>query len=260
MCILEKLNLSRWPVTLSAIIICWLTTVIAADRITDFMTWINFKGLYPTIITDVRIQTVFTTSVLSLPLFAVFLIFLRRIEILRRRLENALRKDGLTGILSREAFLADLKQELEAKTENTKMQDAFLIVDADFFKRINDTHGHVAGDRALVAITNALQKGVRSTDSIGRLGGEEFAIHLRNVSPQRAQEVAERIRELVIEESPEANIPNLKLTVSIGAVTFKKKRNVMDLLVAADKLLYRAKDNGRDRVELSSIDNFAVST
>ena len=179
---------------------------------------------------------------------------------LRKKLEHVVRKDGLTGILSREAFLDDFRSELASTDEETRLQDAFLIVDADFFKRINDTHGHVAGDRALVAITNALKKGVRSTDSIGRLGGEEFAIHLRNVSHERAQEVAERIRQLVIAASPEADIPDLKLTVSIGAVTFRKKRDVVDLLIAADKLLYRAKNNGRDRVELSTIEAFSFGT
>lgn len=259
MYLFEKINLSSRSVAICAIVVCWLMTVIAADQITVWMTWLNFTSIYSTIIYDIRVQTVFTTSVLALPLFVVFILFIRHIEMLRQKLESVVRKDGLTGILSRDAFLEDLKNELSTASENTTLQDAFLIVDADFFKKINDTHGHVAGDRALIAITNALKKGVRSTDSIGRLGGEEFAIHLKNVSHERALEVAERIRELVIEASPEADIPDLKLTVSIGAVTFEKKRNVVDLLIAADKLLYRAKDKGRDRVEMAAIDNLAFS-
>ncbi len=260
MYLLEKLNLARWPVVISATFLCWLFTVFASDVITTWMTFRNFEALYTSIIWDIRVQTFFTTTVLSLPLFVIFLLFIRKIEMLRQKLETIVRKDGLTGILSREAFLEDLKQELAAIPDGSELQDAFLIVDADFFKRINDTHGHVAGDRALVAITNALKKGVRSSDSIGRLGGEEFAIHLRNVSEERAKEVSERLRQLVIESSAEAEIPDLKLTVSIGAVSFKQKRDVVDLLIAADKLLYRAKDNGRDRVEFSTIDNFAFTS
>ncbi|MDJ0614015.1 MAG: GGDEF domain-containing protein [Rhizobiaceae bacterium] len=184
--------------------------------------------------------------------------FIRKIEMLRQKLETIVRKDGLTGILSREAFLEDLKHELDAIPDDANLQEALLIVDADYFKRINDTHGHVAGDRALIAITNALRKGVRSTDSIGRLGGEEFAIHLHNVTEERAQEVAERIRQLVVDASPEVDIPDLKLTVSIGAVSFKRKKEVVDLLIAADKMLYRAKDKGRDRVEFSKMESFAL--
>ena len=254
MYLLDKINLSRLPVLAAALCVCWLFTVFAADQITVWMTWLNFGALYPSIIQDLRFQTLFTSSVLSIPLFTVFLLFIRHIDMLRKKLENVVRKDGLTGILSREAFLDDFRNELAAASEETQLQDAFLIVDADFFKRINDTHGHVAGDRALIAITNALKKGVRSTDSIGRLGGEEFAVHLRNVSHERAEQVAERIRQLVVDASPEADIPDLKLTVSIGAVTFKKKRDAVDLLIAADKLLYRAKNNGRDRVELCAME------
>ncbi|MEM7215096.1 MAG: GGDEF domain-containing protein [Pseudomonadota bacterium] len=254
---LSKIDLSSYSVLTAIIFVMWLCTVLVSDFITVWATWINFPQNYEQDIDLVRKQALFTATVLSLPIFGCFLMFIRKIELLRRQLDETVRHDDLTGLLSREAFLDDFRNEYgRSKGE---VSDAFLIVDADFFKKINDTHGHIAGDRALVAITNALKKGIRGTDRIGRLGGEEFAIHLKNVSEERAREIAERLRQNVVAASSEAEIPDLRLSVSIGAVAYKKKHDVVSLLIAADRLLYKAKDNGRDRVEFEYRDELPVA-
>ena len=200
----------------------------------------------------IRFHTWFVASLLAIPVVSGLLWLIHRTETLRRELEHVVRQDDLTGLLSREAFLDDFRIECERSTD--EISDAFLIVDADYFKKINDNHGHIAGDRALVAITDALNRGIRGTDRIGRLGGEEFAIHLRDVDKDTAKEIAERLRTNVMEASNTADIPDLKLSVSIGAVFYDTKQDAVSLLTAADRQLYLAKGNGRNRVEIEHWD------
>lgn len=218
-----------------------------------FAAWL-VEGLQGTALLNTRYIVSIITFLTAFPVFLAVFWVMSDIETRRRKLENTVRHDGLTGLLSREAFLSDVRADLACVCEDARLEEAFLIVDADFFKKINDRHGHIAGDKALLAITGALKKGIRSTDRIGRLGGEEFAIQLRRVDRETALEIAERLRKNVAEAAPIADMPDLKLSVSIGAVTYSSKRELVELLIAADKLMYRAKDNGRDRVEYASIE------
>lgn len=153
--------------------------------------------------------------------------------------------DPMTNTLNRTHFIREIEE-----NRTTEFKDSFfLMLDADNFKTINDTFGHAAGDKALISITETIRDTIREEDIVGRLGGEEFGIYLRNVSRKMAEEIAERIRERV-ECSPikvGGHQPH-KITVSIGAVFAAKEHDITELMHQADRNLYRAKGNGRNRV------------
>lgn len=199
---------------------------------------------------EIREQTLVTTLILSTFFFSIFLYLMKHIDDLRKILGQQIRYDNLTGLLTREAFLADF--EMQNIDDN---KGAFLIIDADQFKKINDTHGHLAGDKALKKISSALKKGIRETDAIGRIGGEEFVVHLKDVKYKQAVEIAERLRENVRAANRAFELDGVNLSVSIGAVVYNEKIDLTTLLVKADELLYKAKDNGRNRVEHKKISN-----
>ncbi len=148
----------------------------------------------------------------------------------------------MTGMLNRESFFAALDG-----SRRKSDRGALLIIDADHFKKINDNFGHLTGDDALLAIAAAIERGVRSGDVLGRIGGEEFAAFLAGATDQEAKRVAERIRREVelIRFRPvdERTVP---LTVSIGGTTCAKDASVSDLMRAADRRLYEAKHRGRN--------------
>ncbi|AZO10382.1 MULTISPECIES: GGDEF domain-containing protein [unclassified Mesorhizobium] len=159
-----------------------------------------------------------------------------------RRLSEKASRDDMTGMLNRETFFAALDG-----SRRKSDRGALLIIDADHFKTINDNFGHLTGDEALLLIAAAIQRGVRSGDVLGRIGGEEFAAFLAGASEQEARRVAERIRrevELVrFRPIDERTVP---LTVSIGGVTCGEGATVSELMRAADRRLYEAKHRGRN--------------
>ena len=154
-------------------------------------------------------------------------------------------RDSLTGIRNRRAFIEHGK-DLLAESRRRAEPVALLLCDLDNFKRLNDTYGHPVGDKALIAFSEIMVNSFRKKDVFGRIGGEEFACLLANCDKSRAVQVAERIRlncsELAI---PEPGV----LSVSIGVVTTDESDyELSHLLSTADKALYDAKDNGRNRV------------
>lgn len=159
-----------------------------------------------------------------------------------RRLEEKASRDTMTGMLNRESFFAALDRS-RRKTD----RGALLIIDADHFKKINDNFGHLTGDKALLEIAAAVRRAVRAGDVLGRIGGEEFGAFLTGASDEEAMRVAERIRSEVeairFRPSDEDVVP---LTVSIGGTPCASGANVSDLMRAADKYLYEAKNRGRN--------------
>jgi diguanylate cyclase (GGDEF)-like protein len=154
-------------------------------------------------------------------------------------------KDSLTGSLSRRAFKEEAAREVALAVRHH--HDLSLIVlDLDFFKRINDRFGHAAGDRALIKVVEACRGVLRLTDRIGRLGGEEFAILLPETDQTGAMEVANKVRLAVehLDFGPDA----IKATVSLGVASLDPlTRDLNSLLGNADKALYDAKEQGRNR-------------
>lgn len=158
--------------------------------------------------------------------------------------------DGLTQVLNHTTFLLRLSESLEACRRN-RTPLALLMLDADHFKRCNDTYGHPFGDRVLIALASAIRLQVRQTDGVGRLGGEEFAVFLPGAPEATATQVAERIR-LAMEnlslELPDGSLVKAP-TVSLGiALAPQHATDPAELILRADEALYRAKAGGRNRV------------
>ena len=174
---------------------------------------------------------------------------------LRKQMEEELRglatTDPLTGIANRRRLLDLGAQEiLRAQRVGTPM--SVLMLDIDHFKDINDSHGHPAGDAVIQAVARLCGDTVRAIDSVGRLGGEEFAILLPMTDRAGAQEVAERLRACVEAYRLEWEGKTIRLTVSIGvAQGTPDDGNFSALLGIADQALYKAKKEGRNRVAVS---------
>jgi diguanylate cyclase (GGDEF)-like protein len=172
-----------------------------------------------------------------------------RDEVLRLggQLAREARHDPLTGLLNRRGFLAAAEVEL-ARAVRTGAPLSVLAVDVDHFKLLNDGFGHPAGDAALEALGHLLLGLARGHDLVARTGGEEFALLLPGTDQPAALHVAQRLRDAV--QDLRAARP---LTVSIGLDVLdpgQGERELDDLLLGADRALYRAKANGRDRVEV----------
>jgi diguanylate cyclase (GGDEF)-like protein len=130
-----------------------------------------------------------------------------------------------------------------------------LLIDLDHFKLINDRFGHAIGDRVLQVFADTAKAHIRSSDLIGRLGGEEFAAVLYDAGREKAVTLAERIRWAFAEAATEVDGRPVKATVSIGVVVNQDQPfDVPDLLGQADQALYYAKERGRNRVEVATLD------
>ncbi len=165
------------------------------------------------------------------------------------------RRDGLTRLLNRRAFDEALA-EMYARMRRTSEEGALLTMDIDFFKRINDTYGHSAGDDVLRAFAKLVTADLRPFDQAFRVGGEEFSVLLPGVSMVVACDMAERLREAVAAHPIAAHGEEIPVTVSIGVAKVSEAVNPNELVDAADAALYRAKTTGRNRVV--SIDEFGA--
>ncbi|HEX7174689.1 MAG TPA: sensor domain-containing diguanylate cyclase [Pyrinomonadaceae bacterium] len=153
--------------------------------------------------------------------------------------------DGLTGCPNRRSFEMQLKRDMLMATR-THHSLSLIMLDIDHFKRVNDTHGHAAGDVALRMIADGLRQELRGVDTAARYGGEEFAVILPQAGLEGALKVAERLRARI----EELDIPGVGgVTASFGVATFPAHAGARDLLVTtADRALYEAKHTGRNRV------------
>lgn len=154
--------------------------------------------------------------------------------------------DKLTGLYNRRKLDEVLDEEL-ARSRRYAVGFSIVILDIDHFKRINDSHGHVAGDAALVTLADILRDGTREVDALGRFGGEEFVIVCRHATRDAGQATAEKIRARV-ERHPFPTVG--QVTASFGVAAYRNGDTLASLLGRADSALYRAKANGRNRVEV----------
>lgn len=173
-------------------------------------------------------------------------------EEFNEQLYTAANKDFLTQIYNRKYFLDRLKMEISyARRHETPL--SLLILDLDFFKRVNDKYGHLAGDAVLKEFATEISASKRHEDLFARYGGEEFILLLRDTPKETAIQIAEKIRTKIDELVFNVDGQGIKLSVSIGLSTFYKNnyKNDETFLRAADSLLYRAKKEGRNRVFFS---------
>jgi two-component system, cell cycle response regulator len=168
---------------------------------------------------------------------------------LYRELERRSTHDGLTGLLNLAAFDERLQVEFDGSDRHRRPL-SLLMVDIDFFKRVNDSYGHQAGDRVLQSVANLLGTTTRPGDVVTRYGGEEFAIILPETDEASAMVMAERLRAAI--ESAEIECDTcgaIKLTISIGCASRRSRLiSTGGLVNAADSALYEAKTAGRNRV------------
>jgi diguanylate cyclase len=158
--------------------------------------------------------------------------------------------DGLTRLTNRRSFMERGETELTRARRVPAGGLACIIVDLDHFKRINDTFGHHAGDRVLVAASAILMASARQYDEVGRYGGEEFALLLPAITLEDAVAAAERIREKIASTIVEVDGQHIPVTASFGVAHYPSEgvENLDDLLKAADRALYEAKETGRNKV------------
>ena len=165
------------------------------------------------------------------------------------RLQEMATTDALTGVLNRRAYLDRFELEVQRATR-FKHHLSVAMLDVDHFKAVNDTYGHSMGDRVLVKIAEVVRNRLRGIDVFGRLGGEEFSIIMAETNLRGARILSERIREDI--ESLRLDDPEfatVKVTVSIGVAEWRVGLEPAQCLDRADRVLYRAKQSGRNRVE-----------
>lgn len=164
-------------------------------------------------------------------------------------LQSAL-KDPLTGAGNRFAMQQTLERDIATAQRHQQPLSA-LMIDIDYFKRINDSYGHSAGDAVLIEVAKTIQKQLRSTDALFRYGGEEFLAVLPNTCSQGATLVAERLRESLEALLVDYEEHSIALTASIGCATLGAQESLHNLLQRSDIALYAAKHLGRNQVQLA---------
>lgn len=171
---------------------------------------------------------------------------LRRVGLYRQVQELAIH-DGLTGLLVRRHFRERLEEEA-ARARRRRTPLAFLMIDLDYFKGVNDSFGHLVGDVVLREVSRLIQQSVRQIDLVGRFGGEEFAVALPETDRAMALQVAERVRMGVDSTLIRAYDEEVHVTVSIGVAIFPSDASTAEHLIEkADQAMYQAKATGRNR-------------
>jgi diguanylate cyclase (GGDEF)-like protein len=206
----------------------------------------------------VAVLVTFAISVNALTMvFALPFVTLLQRSLRHNQLVNASRIDSKTGLLNAGTWEREATAEV-ARAVRTRTPLALALVDIDHFKGVNDTFGHLVGDRALKAVARTFQLFLREYDLIGRFGGEEFALLLPHTSALDAYGIAERIRDhIAVSPLDMGDLPDgrhVRVTVSVGVAALGAPwdaltgSQITDLLAAADRALYRAKRAGRNQV------------
>ncbi len=164
-----------------------------------------------------------------------------------QRLHQLATRDPLTHCLNRRALMDEMNREL-ARCQRHQSGFALIMIDLDHFKAINDRHGHGIGDAVLAATATRLSTKLRSTDSLGRWGGEEFLCLLTQTDPQAALQKAEALRQALAGQVVDLPGANFEVTASIGVAVYRPGQTLEEIIDAADQALYRAKRAGRNQV------------
>ncbi|QOP41571.1 GGDEF domain-containing protein [Sulfurimonas marina] len=165
-----------------------------------------------------------------------------------KNLEESSQLDPLTKVFNRRALNSYVNQICDKGEITHEMH--FLILDIDDFKNINDTYGHVAGDKVLIFLANLLKKTLRDGDKIFRYGGEEFVIILNRIDHEDCLNISERVLKLISSNKLIYKGTTLQVTVSIGTTQYHNGDTMEDLVERADKALYRSKSNGKNQMNV----------
>ena len=239
-----------------------------------------FAGyLLPTVLGYILVKSFATGSRQSYDLFGLYVVavcwfiilmvgisafFHERVDFARRegeaKLAAAALSDSLTGLPNRRMFFEYGQREME-RMKRSKSELWILMIDLDHFKKINDTAGHVIGDRVLVAVAKVLASSVRKVDLVGRIGGEEFAVLLTDTNQDGCERVSEHIRHSLEElQVPDWTDIHGGITASIGCASPGPSETLEAALQAADTALYQSKHKGRNQVSFRPLQRACVET
>ena len=172
---------------------------------------------------------------------------LARTQQQKDRLRLAASTDSLTGLANHDTIIAELEFALSEMAQG-KHTVAVVMADLDHFKRVNDTHGHLAGDKVLTEVSRRMRSALRGLDRVGRYGGEEFLMIIYNATPESMKNVAERVREHITANPIKSPDISLDITMSMGVTIARPGEKADEAIARADAALYVAKEAGRDRV------------
>lgn len=194
-------------------------------------------------------MTLLGNILITLLLTAIVLFFAHLIlRNYQGRLENLATRDALTGALNRHAFDIILDQAVSEAKRKKDSVFTIVILDIDHFKIVNDTHGHLAGDSVLIDVVACAKDKIRESDVFCRWGGEEFMLLLRECDLAAARRLVEDIRQTIEAQVFEYQGKKVQITISAGLSQFDQSMDTPQLFKAADAMLYRAKESGRNRV------------
>jgi diguanylate cyclase (GGDEF)-like protein len=169
-----------------------------------------------------------------------------------RILRSFMVRDSLTGLLNHTKIKEELETEL-MRSQRQKSSLSFAMLDIDFFKKVNDTYGHPAGDRVIKSLSRLLQQRLRKSDVIGRYGGEEFAVILKDTDADSAASILDEIRKAFEQVVQHDERGDFYVTISCGVAGYPGFSSAADMNNAADRALYEAKHGGRNRVAVAQV-------
>jgi len=238
---------SRWPAIF--ILFAHGALFLLRTRLASLLPWSPTNEIFGSVW-----LTVLSFEALLFTIAIAFVLLAMAKERTELRHKTAAMVDPLTGIANRRAFLHEGTLMMKRQTLDAR-PTAVLLVDLDHFKSINDRFGHAIGDRVLQVFAETASANLKTTDLVGRLGGEEFAAVLYDADRERALVMAERLRSAFAAAATEVDGRPVTATVSIGMVINEDPTfDVSALLAQADQALYHAKERGRNRVEIASLD------
>jgi len=213
--------------------------LVGSDLLTTVFYGFFFSDRY---LLDIVLTSIIVIIV-GYPLAYFFLSQNVRLRAMAVELDRAARTDDLTGLYNRRTFFCECESAIRGLGES-----AFLYIDIDHFKKLNDRFGHAAGDSVLRKFGDVVSDCVRGGDVAARLGGEEFGIYLAHADLGNALRVGERIRQRSLRIGPAVGLDDVRVTVSIGIAMRDQGQTLDELMQLADESLYAAKEQGRDRI------------
>lgn len=241
---------------LKAVLLITLFATLASLAITALtLYFLNYIHLVPSGVSSTfSLWMALIIPLIVTPIVSWMLVgFLFKIKTLEQEMRILATYDSLTGILNRKAFLDQAEFALSI-TKRDKKHCTIVVADVDFFKKINDQHGHSTGDKVLTMFGEIVRGILRDSDLAGRVGGEEFAFCLPFTDQQEAQVFTNRLHDVVRGAKLETSAGEIKITVSIGLVSCSADRDcsVATLIDLADTALYQAKNKGRNQTCIST--------